>query len=312
MKILFVSSGNAKEGISPIIKNQGQSLIKQGFEVDFFTINGKGLLSYIQHIFILRDHIKGKNYDIIHAHYSFCSYVASFSGARPLVVSLMGSDVIARQYPRIVMVFFYKLFWCQTIVKSLEMYQNLGLKKIEIIPNGVDTGIFETLDKINCQDKLGWDKEKTHILFASDPARPEKNFILFQRAIDLIVNDYEIVLHFLKDIPQNDIPGYINASDVLVLTSLHEGSPNTIKEAMACNCPIVCTNVGDVKWIIGKTDGCYITSFEPENIAEKIKTAIAFGHRTNGRDRIIELGLDSKTVAGKIIEVYKRVLSIDD
>jgi glycosyltransferase involved in cell wall biosynthesis len=104
----------------------------------------------------------------------------------------------------------------------------------------------------------------------------------------------------------------MNASDVLILSSLHEGSPNVIKEAMACNCPIVTTNVGDVKWVLDNTDGCYISSFDPKEYVEKIKLALEFSEkngRTKGRDRIIELGLDSVTIAKKIINVYQKVLS---
>src|SRR4030042_4531165 len=102
---------------------------------------------------------------------------------------------------------------------------------------------------------------------------------------------------------------YLNAADVLLLTSFHEGSPNVIKEAMACNCPVVSTDVGDVRWVVGNTSGYYISSFDPGELAEKIKLAIVFRekHRqTNGRDRISELGLDSETVAKKIIDVYKK------
>ena len=96
--------------------------------------------------------------------------------------------------------------------------------------------------------------------------------------------------------------------ELVILTSLWEGSPNVIKEAMACNCPIVSTNVGDVRWVIGDTEGCYITSFDPEDVAEKIKLALEFGKRTNGRDRIIELGLDSETIAKRLIDIYSKVL----
>jgi glycosyltransferase involved in cell wall biosynthesis len=99
------------------------------------------------------------------------------------------------------------------------------------------------------------------------------------------------------------------------MTSISEASPQFIKEAMACNCPTVSTDVGDVKKLIGNTDGCYITTFDPEDVAEKVKMALEFRikyKQTNGRKRIIELGLDSETVAGKVIEVYKKVLKIDD
>ncbi len=315
MKILFVSSGNTNNGINPIVQNQGQSLINQGINVEFFTIKGKGLFSYFRHIFILRKYLKINDFDIIHSHYSFTSCVAALSGAKPLVVSLMGSDVIFNRYSRLLILVFYNHFWDQTIVKSMGMYQCLGLKKIQVIPNGVNIKRINSLDKKNCQDKLSWDNEKKHILFAADPSRPEKNFSLVKLAIDLLKKEYEMVLHILKDVPHEDTPIHMNAADVLILSSLHEGSPNVIKEAMSCNCPIVCTDVGDIKWVLGNTNGCFITGFDPEDVSEKIKLAIDFRQKlgyTKGRERIIQLGLDSETVAGKIIEVYKKVLNIEN
>ena len=99
---------------------------------------------------------------------------------------------------------------------------------------------------------------------------------------------------------------YLNAADALVLTSLWEGSPNVIKEAMACNLPIVSTDVGDVKEVIGDTEGCYITSYEPSDVAGKIKLALDFGKRTNGREKIKHLEIN--TIAKRIIDVYNEVL----
>ena len=81
---------------------------------------------------------------------------------------------------------------------------------------------------------------------------------------------------------------------------------------MACNCPIVTTDVGDVLWLLGDTEGCYITSFEPADVADKIKKAIEFSQikgRTNGRNQIIDLGLDSESVARRVVEVYNKVAS---
>jgi len=313
VKVLFVSSGNAKEGISPIVWNQGQSLINKGIDVDFFTIKGKGIWNYLRHIFILRKYLKTNKFDIIHSHYSFTSYVAALAGAYPLVASLMGSDILSHRYSRLLIIFFRKFFWSRTIVKSMEMYKCLGIKEIEVIPNGVNLDAINYLDKINCKNKLGWVNEKKYILFAADPDRAEKNFSLARKSIGLLQNDYNIVLYILEDIPTDEISFYLNAADVLILCSFHEGSPNVIKEAMACNCPIVTTDVGDVKWILGNSDGCFITSFRKEDVAEKIKLAIRFRekHRyTKGRERLIKLGLDSKTVAGKIIELYNDVLKI--
>ena len=113
------------------------------------------------------------------------------------------------------------------------------------------------------------------IIFVSDPGRVEKNFRLAEEAIRM-VNNPEIELYTVHNKNQTELVNFYNAADLLVLPSYHEGSPNVIKEAMACNCPIVSTDVGDVKWVIGETEGCYIASFEPENFAEKVKLALEF------------------------------------
>lgn len=108
--------------------------------------------------------------------------------------------------------------------------------------------------------------------------------------------------------PNDLIPYYLNAADTLLLTSKWEGSVNVIKEALACNLPIVSTDVGDVKLNISGVDGCYVCKQDVNDLTEKLNLALSFGQRTNGRQRIIELGLDSDTIAVKLIEVYNSLL----
>ncbi|MGD0711519.1 MAG: glycosyltransferase family 4 protein [Bacteroidales bacterium] len=309
MKVLFISSGNAKEGISSIIKNQGESLICREIQVDFFTIRGKGLWSYIRHIFILQKFLKSNTFDIIHAHYSLSAYVATFAGARPLIVSLMGSDVKSNKRNRYIIKFFNHFFWKACIVKSQDMKKSVKISNIVVLPNGVNIKKFYPVNKMEARQKLGWSLEDRIVLFAADVSRPEKNFKLCLQAIGIL--GFTCVLKTLCEVDNEKMVYWYNASDIILLTSLHEGSPNVIKEAMACNRPIVATNVGDIEWLIGNISGCYIISFAPQDVAEKIKLAIEFGKNkgsTKGRERIIELGLDSETVAKKIIEVYKTVL----
>lgn len=311
MKILFVCSGNTKEG-DAIIKNQGNSLINIGdYRIEYYFIKGKGICGYLKKILPLRKYLKQNNFDVIHAHYSLSAFIASLAGARPLVVSLMGSDVKSGWfYKWIIRVFNYCFFWKVIMVKSEDMKEALGMKKVFVMPNGVDLGRFKPLDKIECQLKLGWNVNRRHLLFAANPERYEKNYALVESAVN-IINDANIQIHFLKNIPNAETPFWYNAADVVILTSLWEGSPNAIKEAMACNCPIVATRVGDVEWLFGDEVGCFLTDFDINICVRQINEAILFSRengKTNGRRRINMLGLDSKNVAGKLEDIYKSIL----
>jgi glycosyltransferase involved in cell wall biosynthesis len=306
VKILFVSSGNTKNGISPIIFNQGSSLIKLGCHVSFFTIKGKGLIGYLKHIFILRKFLQHHSYDVVHAHYSLSAVVAALAGGKPLVVSLMGSDIKASFLLKYMIKIFNLFFWNKIIVKSQDMKKSCGIKTATVLPNGVDFSMFKPFPKKEAIDVTQWNPNKRHILFAANPRRKEKNYHLARNAFELL-NYKDIELHSLIDIPNKQMPAYFNAADVIILTSLWEGSPNVIKEAMACNCRIVAVNVGDIEETIGDTSGCYVAGFDENEIANYLNKALNNDNKTDGRRRISHL--DDTVIAKKLTNIYKEVLS---
>jgi teichuronic acid biosynthesis glycosyltransferase TuaC len=310
-KILFIYSGNSESGISPVIRNQAESLRKAGVEIDLFPLRGKGSFGYLKNVYPLKKKLNSNKYDVIHAHYSFSGFAASFAGAKPLIVSLMGSDIHLNKIYLEIIKTFQRLFKWKIIVKAANMNPLSRIRNVEVIPNGVDLNLFKPIDRIKCLNKLNWENTSSHILFAGDPGRPEKNFTLLKEGLTLI-NHIKLNLHLLGTVPNEDMPLWYNAADLVVLTSLWEGSPNVIKEAMACNCPIVATNVGDIAWLLGNEPGHFIAAFHPVDVAEKLKMALKFSRergRTNGRNRITSLGLDSVSVASRIIEVYKSLCS---
>lgn len=308
MKVLFIASGNKANGPGVIVKSQGDTLVQQNISITYFLIKGNGLRGYISNIIPLAKHIKKNKFDIIHAHYSLSAIVATFaillSKRKPLIVSLMGSDAQLRGLYKILVKIFYRSLWSMTIVKGEEMKQSLNISNAVVIPNGVD------IEKINSIER-GFNEAKSSntnsILFAADPTRESKNWELAYAASEILGIDTKVVYN----VPHEKVIKEILASQVVLLTSKWEGSPNVVKEAMACNKPVVSTDVGNVRWLFGDEPGHYITSFDPNDVAEKIKLALQFpkeGGRTKGRQRIIELGLDSETVAKRIIEVYNSVL----
>jgi len=302
MKVLFVSSGRSGD-VGHVVKNQGESLARHGIEIEYFTI-APGLPGYFRAVPRLHRAVRGGNYDLVHAHYSLSAFAASLAGSFPMVVSLMGSDAAGNIFIRWLIRIFSRVRWRATIVKTDQMMRKLRLKRSYIIPNGVDTERFAPIDKTTARRALNMTSDTRTILFIAGKNRPEKNFPLAKMAVESL-HDASVEIRHLYDTPNSEIPYYLNAADLLLLTSSREGGVNVIKEAMACNCPIVSTDVGDVMWVLSGTEGCYISGQDHVSVAENIRKALAFGRRTNGRERIFELGLDFDKVAEKISEIYR-------
>jgi teichuronic acid biosynthesis glycosyltransferase TuaC len=326
MKVLFVASGNSLNfEIAPFIFSQGVSLKKYGIDVSYFTVKGKGIAGYLTNIKNLRTYLSTHQFDLIHAHYSLCGWFSVLTFTKlPIVLSLMGDDAYGEYTGPDKILFrsrFLKLLtlavqpFVQSIIsKSKNIDCHVYRRKTgHIIPNGVSLETI-SIKKDDYPETYDFTKNKKRILFLSSKNDVRKNYDLAQKAVNLL-NDPDIELLAPYPISHSEVVKYLCMADVLVFTSFMEGSPNVIKEAMACNCPIVSTDVGDIKWVIGNTEGCYIAGFDPLDFSEKLKKAIEFASqkcRTKGRNRIIELGLDSETVARRIVDVYESVLGIGD
>lgn len=278
--------------------------------MEVFPIVRKGLLGYLASIPAIARQVREYRPSVVHAHYSLCGVVSSLATRIPVITSLMGSDVIQSSIIRKVLGLLIRLMWAVTIVKSEESKNCLGLKKIHVIPNGVNLDMFIPMDMHLCRRKLEWSSERKHILFVShsDATRAEKNLSLARRAIENLGRE-DIELHVISKVPPQDIPMYLNAADMLLLTSNWEGSPNIVKEAMACNVPVVSTDVGDVRWLFGQAEGYCITRHEVSDINQKILECLDYNKQSEGRERIISLQLDSESIAHKLIMLYNQVIT---
>ncbi|MBB3188024.1 glycosyltransferase [Microbacter margulisiae] len=303
MKVLIVcSKTNGK--IAPFITEQVESLQPFNLSFDYFFIENKGIKGYLQAFFALKQTIKKGEPTLIHAHYGLSGLLANLQRRIPVVTTYHGSDINnpkVKCFSKIaIRLSQYNIFVSEQLALKIR-YRSCFL----VIPCGVNLSLFYPVEKQLARQALGWDTRAKYILFAGNPEDKVKNFTLAQQATETLENVYLIPLVNYR---REEVNLLMNAADVALMTSITEGSPQFIKEAMACNCPIVSTDVGDVNNLISTTDGCFITSFDKEAVVHSIKAALDFsstGKRTDGRLKIQGQGIDLATVASRINAIYQ-------
>lgn len=307
------------------VQREEQSLRALGLDVKVYFINGKeSRLNYFSAIPELARIIRQFKPDIIHVHHSYTVYPTKIaqviSGVKcPIVFTLhegaaFSKGVIGKKdlFNRLRHWKAIKKKACEiadfVIAVNKELVDALGYAgPCAEIPCGVDIDFFRPIDREECRKKLNLPLNKKIVFFPASIERAEKGYELFSRSIALLDGKIKVVVG--GNIDPNDMLYYYNASDVVAQTSVYEASPITIKEALACNIPIVTTPAGDSLRILAGIEGCFISRPHYIDFAANISTAIEFGRRTNGRKRIIELGYDLMGTAKKILSVYENLLS---
>jgi glycosyltransferase involved in cell wall biosynthesis len=290
-----------------------------GAEVDVVEIKGFPKLKYLQALPRLWS--LARSVDLIHAHYGYCGWLARSYFSKPVVVSFMGDDLLGTP-DSIGRVSTLSKFVVQVdcwiarivdavIVKSAEMAKIIAPVKAHVIPNGVDLQTFRPMDAYRARTLLGWTERKHYILFAGCPDEPRKGFPLARATVMNAATQRAEPLELvpLWDVAPDRVLLYMNACDALLMTSFLEGSPNVVKEAMACNLPVVSVRVGDVPELVAGVKGCVICPREAEALGAALVQVLRDGQRSAGRMALQRKGLDQETVARKIMTVYAEVLA---
>jgi glycosyltransferase involved in cell wall biosynthesis len=302
----------------PFIVQEVKYLRKAGIDVTVFNFRGNKIpLNYCKHWLRLRNTLDFSKFDLIHAHFGQ-SGILALPAKIPLVVTFHGSDLqgitdakgrytVTGRVLRLVSQFISRRA-DGIILSSEHLKQFLSPKlPINIIPPGIDLGIFLPMSQREARQALGLPLGEHLVLFGADPSRTVKRYFLAEKAVGLIRDRFNVHLIPLSGINHNLVPLYMNACDVLVLTSKHEGSPTVIKEALACNLPVVSVDVGDVRQRLGNLSGCVLCREDsPEVIAKGLAEVLSKGNRIQGRQAVAEL--DLRFTTQKVISVYRSVL----
>jgi glycosyltransferase involved in cell wall biosynthesis len=255
--------------------------------------------------------VQAKEYDLIHAHYVYSGIVALVGSKIPVkgkhLPVVLTQHGIETQRGRIASLCRWtsRQVTC-TIATSRRVQTALRRPDAAIVPCGVDTELFRPMPRDRVRAELKLPADAPLVLFAG-MRRPEKRFDLVEMAVEqLRAERPDLRLVVADREPHERMSLYMNACDVLILASEGEGSPMVIKEAMACNLPIVSVDVGDVAEVIGGTAGCFMAEREPAALAAGLAQALQFGGRTDGRAAIMHLSLD--TIAGRLEAIYRAVI----
>lgn len=296
------------------VKEQVESLQKIGVDCDVFYCDGRnrGFKQYITYVPRLWWKILVGHYDVLHCHHALSLIILCMTGwpfFKKTVLSYQNDPT--REWGDSVFKFF-NLFVNKFIVKNRSEY--LKYPKMVYLPNGCNQEFFRPLDKQECRKKLGLDIDKYYVLYmdSNKGVRTQKRKDRFDEVIRMLNTEYgydgKVETVALRNTPREQIPFYMNAIDLHMISSDFEGSPNSVKECMCCNTPVVSTDVGNVKEMIGDIPGAFVTkTFETKELAECVNKVLKAKISFAGRDHFLAKGYSMDAVAIKLKEVYKEL-----
>lgn len=321
MRVLIVTTPLPAPGrpntMAPL-QRQIKSLRDIGVELEVLEMHGRSGVKYLRTW--PRFLSLARTVDLVHAHFGYCGWLGRMQFQKPLVVSFMGSDLLGaidREHnvkPVSKVVVQINRWFSRTvdsvIVKSSEMADVLRPVRAEVVPNGVDLDDFRPIDQHEAKSALGWDPDKRYILFPGNPRNPRKGFPLAQATVDVAARQIgeELELVPLRRVPADQVPLYMNACQAMIMASHIEGSPNVVKEAMACNLPTVSVPVGDVTELLSGVERCSVHPRDPDALGTSLAVLLREGRRSGGREAVLRKGLDLKSIAHRIYGIYSALL----
>lgn len=305
----------------PFIAREVELLRLKGVSVNVYAFRGRRkLFNYLSGWRDVQQIIKSSNYDLVHAQFGQSALLPLFPKRKPLIITFRGSDVegiVDSNYRYTIQGKILQwISWYVAkradacILVSNTLRKKLPEKEYFVIPSGINLDRFKPEDKSKARIKLGLSLTSKYILFAGNPEQPVKRYPLAQKVIQIVQEKIpDVILITPRGLPHRDMPDYLNASDALLMTSIHEGSPNMVKEALACNLPVVSTNVGDVKERLDGIEGCFVcNSDKAEILAASLLEILNKNERINSRKFVQNLNEDVEI--DKLISVYKQTLMV--
>jgi glycosyltransferase involved in cell wall biosynthesis len=323
IRVLMITSEWPAPGVNltaHFIKRQADFLTAAGVDIDVFPFKGaKNPFNYLKAWLQLQRKLRHESYDLIHAQFGQSGLLA-LPKRSPLIVTFRGSDLLGTVSDRtghhlrasIIHQYLSRIVAERAdavIVVSEHMKSELHPSiEAHVIPSGIDFDFFRRTEKKVARQRLGLPPDEKLVLFVGRPTQARKRCYLAEQAVDILNQSMPAKLVVAWRVPHSDIPLYMSACDALVFTSMQEGSPNVVKEALACDLPVVSVPVGDVAVRLQGIEGCELCKDDtPETIAAALGRVLSRKGRIAGREAV--KSLDENVTTSRVLNIYKSVLA---
>ncbi len=307
---------------APFVVRQVEYLKANDVEVEVFHFRGGGNpLNYWRAQKEFKKIEQSFNPDIVHAQWGQ-SVLPTLPKQKPLVITYRGDDlegVVNKNGKYGIKSFILKRvgryvakFANQRIVVSPHLIQKLPAKyrSAIVMPSGIESTIMPKESKEFLRQKWSFPEGKKVVLFPNNPDDPRKNIQLLKDAIALLSTEDQKLLELkvIYGVTHPEILEQLKASDFLFFTSMHEGSPNVVKEAIALDVPVISVPVGDVPYRIGDIPGCFLTeTYKAEDFANAIKSTLSYDYEGYSSKVYVE-PIEEAKLNLKLREIYKSIL----
>lgn len=322
MRVLVVTTEyptDEQPGAGIFVARQVRVLRGLGVQVDVLHFPSRGNpLNHLRAWRRMRHRTSKQDYDLIHAQFGHAGLIARAQLGLPVVITFRGPDLesVFDQRGRKTVKGRVLVALCQllalaadeVVVVSERLGRRLLRKGYRVVPSGLDLEIFSPVPREQARRALGWELDQTVALFAAQDVRmPGKRFPLAREAIEIARRRIDLRLEVASDVPPERMPLYMSACDALILTSLSEGSPNVVKEALACNLPVISVDVGDVRERLAGVSPGAICADDPQALAEALIEVLERPRRSDGRRSVEQL--DERSLSGQIVTIYEELRS---